>query len=116
MTVGTARAEIAARSSRRVKRARLARAKTLAPDELRALKATTRRTVGRATTAIILAALILLVFNSSGLRTYARDLPASQLADRIVLGADGWHNLMRQLGATQPKAWVRQVVTKLRDT
>jgi hypothetical protein len=68
------------------------------------------RVVRNAAVSMIVAMLILFMFNSDGLRTYARDLPESDLADRIVLMTDRWHDLMSMVGLAEPKAFVRELM------
>lgn len=106
---------VTSRSSRRVRHSRN-QAKTIAPSELRELKISTHKTVRRAITAMLVSAVILLIFNSDGLRSYARDLPGSQIADQIVLSADAWHGLMRGLGTTRLKAMMQRLMEDFRTT
>lgn len=79
------------------------------------LEATTYRAVRQALAAMVIAALILLVFNSDGLRTYARNLPDSQFTDQAVLLSDQWHALMRSVGCDRPKIWVGELMQALRE-
>ena len=101
--------------ARRARFRRRSQTKELSAEELQELQQKTRSTVRQAMASMILASLILLVFNSDGLRSYARDLPPSRLSDQLVLAADNWHQLMQSIGATRPKELVRQLVAELRE-
>lgn len=76
----------------------------------------TRATVLKAATAMIIATLVLGVFNSDGLRSYARDLQPSTLNDQIVRTADSWHDLMHRAGFTEPKRIVRELMERFRES
>ena len=53
----------------------------------------------RASGFIMLTAFLLMaLFNSADLRSSARDLPGNWFTDRLVMGADQWHELMLALG------------------
>lgn len=66
----------------------------------------TMTNVRRAGIAMLTAFALMAVFNSSGLRSWARDLPPGWVADEAVAGADAWHSLMVELGpaAVRPAA------------
>lgn len=62
-----------------------------------------------------IASLILLFFNSDGLRLWARNLPGNAASDVLVNAADDWHELMVQTGFAAPKRVVQQLVTGTQD-
>jgi len=66
----------------------------------------TMTNVRRVGIAMFVAFALMAVFNSSGLRSWARDLPPGWVADQAVAGADAWHALMVELGpaAVRPAA------------
>lgn len=59
--------------------------------------------------------LLLLVFNSSGLQRWARDLPGNSLSDVLVHYADSWHGLMQQIGTAAPKETVQNALAEFRQ-
>jgi hypothetical protein len=70
-----------------------------------------RRNVRHAAVVMIVAFVLMALLNSSGLASFARDLPAGWLADGLVAGADRWHSLMVALGP----AVVRPAFTEALD-
>jgi len=71
--------------------------------------------VRHAGVAMVVAALVLLVFNSTGLQTWTRNLPGNAVTDRWVNEADNWHGLMARLGFAAPKSMVQDVVVDVRE-
>jgi hypothetical protein len=76
--------------------------------------AESRVNVRHAGVTMIVAFVLMALFNSEGLASYARDLPAGWLADALVVGADRWHALMLALGPaelrpafTEALEWIR---------
>lgn len=69
----------------------------------------------RAFLAMLIASALLLLFNSDGLRSYARDLPANAVSDTVVAFADDWHMMMTAIGFDQPKACVQDWMSMLRE-
>jgi hypothetical protein len=63
---------------------------------------------------MLVAAAVLLVFNSAGLRSWARGLPGNPATDMLVVGADWWHSTMRRAGLTEAMAAVQDAVTAFR--
>jgi hypothetical protein len=61
------------------------------------------------------AALVLLAFNSTGLRSWLRDLPGNATTDILVERADQWHSLMQRAGLTIPKKTIQNAVTEFRE-
>lgn len=89
--------------------------KTLDESDLQLERAETSRAIRDGIIAMLVAMLLLLVFNSAGLRSWARNLPGSTVSDVIVSCADRWHAVMREIGATVPKAAVQNAVSDFRD-
>lgn len=75
-----------------------------------------RSCVRDATIAMLVAALVLLVFNSKGLRSWLRDLPGSATTDVLVNRADQWHRLMGKIGFTAPRATLQNMMSEFRET
>lgn len=69
------------------------------------------------TSGVVIAAAFLLmaVFGSADLRSFARDLPESRLSDALVRGADGWHALMLDWGPARVRPTVRALFDGLRE-
>jgi hypothetical protein len=57
--------------------------------------------------AMLIAFALFLVFQSEGLRHFARDLPGNAFTDVLVQGADRWHGLMERLGPARVQPAVR---------
>ena len=74
----------------------------------------TMTNVRRAGWAMIIAFVLMAVFNSSGLRSWARDLPPGWVADRAVAGADAWHALMADVGAAELRPAVHGFFERVR--
>jgi hypothetical protein len=64
--------------------------------------------------AMIVAAVLLALFNSSELRGFTRDLPGNSVSDALVVGADRWHELMLQLGPARVRPAVRDLFLAIR--
>jgi hypothetical protein len=75
----------------------------------------TRQSVRKGVTSMLVAAAVLLVFNSAGLRSWARGLPGNAATDVLVEVADGWHGMMRRAGLTAATAAVQDAVAAFRD-
>ena len=65
--------------------------------------------------AMMVAALVLAIFNSSELRGFTRDLPGNAVTDVLVEGADRWHALMLALGPAHLRPAVREVFAAIRS-
>ena len=63
---------------------------------------------------MLIGVLILLTFDSEGLRHISRDLPANKLADAAISAADRWHALMLQAGPAHVAPGVHAAFEKLR--
>lgn len=74
----------------------------------------TMRNVRRAGIAMLVAFALMALFNSIGLRSWARDLPPGWVADQAVAGADAWHTLMLALGPAEVRPAVHDVFEQLR--
>ena len=70
------------------------------------------RSVGMA---MAVAAALLAVFNSSEMRSFARDLPGNPLTDALVAGADWWHAVMLDLGPAHLRPAVRDALAAVRS-
>jgi hypothetical protein len=70
--------------------------------------------VRRVGIAMLAAFALMAVFNSSGLKSWARDLPPGWVADEAVAGADDWHALMLALGPAAVRPAVHDVFERLR--
>jgi hypothetical protein len=93
---------------------RLGRARPRALPSERAA-ADTRANVRRVAHAMLIAFALMALFNSSGLRSYVRDLPPGWIADQAVAGADGWHELMVALGPAELRPAVRELFESVRE-
>jgi hypothetical protein len=71
----------------------------------------------RATTlgALVLAAVILAVFNSEGLRLYAGDLAENQFGRPLLTVSEAWDGAMQRAGANAVEEQVRGFVAALRE-
>ena len=110
------RVEDVARRPHRRRRAKLSAAKPSEKDQPvdPAVEAETARSVRYGSIAMIVAMLVLLVFNSAGLKTWVRNLPGNATTDFIVTQTDRWHGLMESFGLTLPKAMVQNAVAEFR--
>ncbi len=99
---------VARRAARRQKAA-------LAQEDPAVAEAVTAASVRKATIAMLIATLMLLVFNSDGLRSYARNLPESAAADQFVIATNTWHAWMDAIGFAAPKRTVQDVMDLLRS-
>lgn len=70
----------------------------------------TMRNVRRAGVAMLVAFALMAIFNSSGLSSWARDLPPGWIADEAVAAADAWHALMIELGPASVQPALRDAV------
>lgn len=76
----------------------------------------TTQSVKHALVAMIVAAAVLLLFNSGGLRTWVRNLPGNSATDFLVQNTDRWHDGMKRLGTVAPKSVVQNVVADFRNS
>jgi hypothetical protein len=76
----------------------------------------TMTNVRRAGIAMLIAFALMALFNSTGLRSWARDMPPGWVADQAVAGADAWHALMVELGPASVRPIVHGVLEDLRKT
>jgi hypothetical protein len=74
-----------------------------------------KRCVRNATVTMLVAAVVLLVFNSTGLKSWLRDLPGNRATDVLVERADQWHALMQRVGFTRPKVVVQDALSTFRE-
>ena len=81
------------------------------PDQ----QAETSRSVRDTGIIMVTVMLLLLVFNSSGLQRWARDLPGNSLSDVLVHYTDSWHGLMQQIGTAAPKETVQNALAEFRQ-
>ncbi len=65
--------------------------------------------------AMLIAFALFLVFESEGLRHFARDLPGNAVTDVMVEAADRWHALMERLGPARVQPAVRAVFEKVQE-
>ena len=63
--------------------------------------------------AMVIAALLLAIFNSSELRGFIRDLPGNAATDMLVAGVDHWHELMLKLGPAHVRPAVRKAFSAI---
>ena len=63
---------------------------------------------------IAVAVALLAVFNTSEMRSFARDLPGNAVTDVLVAGADRWHALMLALGPARLRPAVREMFSTIR--
>jgi hypothetical protein len=70
--------------------------------------------VRRAGAVMLIALALMGMFNSAGLKRYARDLPEGWLADEIVIRADQWHELMLALGPAHVEPALREAFEQVR--
>jgi hypothetical protein len=75
----------------------------------------TPRSVRKGVISMLVAAAVLLAFNSVGLRTWAHGLPGNAAADMLVAGADRWHAMMRRAGLATAMMTVQDAVAAFRD-
>ena len=61
----------------------------------------------RAAIAMLIAFAVFALFESEGIRHFARDLPGNAFTDVLVRGADHWHALMERLGPARLQPAVR---------
>lgn len=105
--------ERATRTPRRPRPGRDRRAGETAAPEVAELA--TRQSVRKGAVSMLVAAAMLLVFNSSGLRNWAHGLPGNAATDVLVEAADRWHATMRGAGLAAAMVVVRDAVAAFRD-
>lgn len=76
----------------------------------------TMSNVRRGLGAMLIATVLLGVFNSEGLTVYARDLPGNEFSDAVVAMADSWHDLMIEAGLTNVSDLVRETFLYFKET
>jgi hypothetical protein len=76
----------------------------------------TMTNVRRAGIAMLIAFALMALFNSTGLRSWARDMAPGWVADQAVAGADAWHALMVELGFASLRPIAHGVLEDLRKT
>jgi hypothetical protein len=64
--------------------------------------------------AMLIAFAVFFVFESEGIRHFARDLPGNAATDLMVRAADGWHALMERLGPAHVQPAVREQFERIR--
>lgn len=70
----------------------------------------------RASGCVMLIAFVLMaLFNSSDLRSFTRDLPADWFTDQLVIAADQWHDLMIAWGPAHVRPAVRELFDDFRN-
>lgn len=74
----------------------------------------TPRNVRAAALVLAVAFGMMTVFNSSQLRSAARDLPGYDISDRMVDAADAWHELMLVTGPAHVQPAVRAAFDRFR--
>lgn len=84
--------------------------------EAERVETTTRYNVRRGLGAMLIAVVILALFNSAGFTVYARDLPGNEFSDQVVAFADWWHDRMTDIGLTRVTEEVREVFLSLKET
>ncbi|MCW5774480.1 MAG: hypothetical protein KIT16_22740 [Rhodospirillaceae bacterium] len=75
----------------------------------------TRANVRYAGGVMAVAFALMLVFNSSGLKSYARDLPDGWVADTLIVQADRWHALMQAIGPAKFRPAIHELLEALRN-
>lgn len=76
----------------------------------------TMSNIRRGLGAMLIATMLLGLFNSEGLTIYARDLPGNAFSDAVVALADDWHDLMLDLGLTRVTEVVREAFLSFKET
>jgi hypothetical protein len=79
-----------------------------------AAESMTRQAVRKGVTSMLVAAALLLVFNSGGLRIWARSLPGNAATDMLVEGVDRWHGMMQHAGFATAMTAVQDAVAAFR--
>jgi len=75
----------------------------------------TRRNYIRLQKALLVAALMLGIFDSGGLLSWVRGLPAGPIEDRIIVSVETWHGWMEDRGLSDYLARVRKYVQSLKE-
>lgn len=70
----------------------------------------------RVLSAMILAAVLMAVFNSEALLGWVRGLPVGGIEEKIIAGVEVWHGWMTSYGAGDFIAMVREQVRLAKDT
>jgi len=78
-------------------------------------EADTSRNRGQMLLAILVATLMLGVFNSNALVGWVRGLPAGAVEDDIILSAETWHGWMEKRGLDKYMAGARKYIETLKD-
>jgi hypothetical protein len=95
-------------ANRRVKQSRPAREAVDAAAETRVSRATML-------VALVIAAAILAIFNSEGLRLYAGDLAEERFGRPLLTASEAWDGAMERIGAKRVEEGVRTIVAGLRE-
>ncbi|ARP98523.1 hypothetical protein [Pseudorhodoplanes sinuspersici] len=64
---------------------------------------------------MLIAFVLMALFNSSDLRSFTRDLPGNWLTDQLVAYSDQWHELMLALGPAHAQPAVRDVFDDIHE-
>ena len=75
----------------------------------------TSKSVRAVVIAMAITFVMLLVFNSDGLRSWARDLPQGSLSDSVIVATEAWHQQMETIGFSAPKKIVRGWMERIRE-
>lgn len=75
----------------------------------------TAANVRGAAAAMLVAFALFALFDSKGIRHFARDLPGNAATDIIVDAADRWNALMQELGLSHVRPAVRDLFDVVRD-
>jgi len=67
-----------------------------------------------AAAAMLIAFALFALFNTQGIRHFARDLPGNAFTDLLVDAADKWHGMMERAGPAQVGPAVREQFERLR--
>jgi hypothetical protein len=95
-------------ADRRAKRSRPAREAVDAAAETRVSRATML-------VALLIAAAILAIFNSEGLRLYAGDLAEERFGGPLLAASEAWDGAMERIGAKRVEEGVHTLVVGLRE-
>lgn len=89
--------------------------RTADPAKAAATENATRQSIRRGVISMLVAAAVLLVFNSAGLRSWARGLPGNAVTDVLVEAADRWHGIMQRVGFATAMDVVQDAVAEFRE-
>ena len=73
----------------------------------------TSRTARMAAVVMVAGLLLMAMFFSSSLVTLSYDLPPGDLTEKLVAGAEYWHQLMSAMGADLPAKYLSELVEHL---